>query len=180
MLWEKIHFALQAFSLFLAHPPHLLACSIFMAAKGLRVLVGNNEDDPPFAEFMSPKLTFHAALGGEEFGTMVHSFEDGYPEGGMNTSGLFFDITQVPESPVPAHYPPGTPDLDCPPGALLDRILTTCSTVKEALSAMKSSRLAGIEAAQVFFADAQGDAAVVSLDKEGLVTVTPKRGDFLL
>jgi hypothetical protein len=155
------------------------ACSIFMAADGKNVLVGNNEDDPPSGPFLNPKITFQVAGAERKYGNMIFSFDDGYPEGGMNTAGLFFDITQLP--PVPdAQYDAAIKDFPGLPGALLAHIMDGCGSVKEALDLVAGYRLPGIEAAQIFFADKRGDAAVVGVGKDGKIAVTRKTGQFLL
>ena len=155
------------------------ACTIFAGSDGKNVLVGNNEDDPSKPGFLNAKIAFNPAQGERKYGNMVYSFDDGYPEGGVNTAGLFFDITQLPEVPA-ATYPPGTPDFAGPPGSMLVHILDTCATVDEAVKIMRAYRLPGIEAAQVFFADKTGAASVIGVAKNGTIIETTSTAKFLL
>jgi hypothetical protein len=155
------------------------ACSIFAMSDGQNVLAGNNEDDGYVGPFRNAKVTFVPAGGEHLVGSMYYSFDDGYPQGGMNTAGLFYDINALAPS-CPAKYPDGTPDFPGGPGAILLRMLDSVSTVRDALKLLHSYKLAGIEAGQIFVADRTGDAAVVGVGRDGTVVETRKKGDFLI
>lgn len=162
------------------------ACSIFAVSNGQNVFAANNEDDPPVdknhpfvKDYLGAKVTFSPAGGQRHYGSMHYSFDDNYPQGGLNTAGLFYDINALPKMD-PAKYPPSLIDHPGLPGAILIRMLETTGTVTEALALLHSYKLPGIEIGQVFIADRNGDAAVVGIGREGTVTETRKNGNFLL
>ena len=73
-----------------------IACSIFMANEKNQTYVGNNED---YIDVNSD-LHFVNRKSKDSNGYLYFSFSDGFPQGGMNTKGLFFDITATPFSEV--------------------------------------------------------------------------------
>jgi hypothetical protein len=72
-------------------PDALRACTVFTAEKNGMVLAGNNEDWP------NPNSTIHfyPAQGGY-YAFWVFRDTMGFPQGGMNERGLFYDITATP------------------------------------------------------------------------------------
>ena len=71
-------------------------CTIFYAADDNVALGGNNED------FWNP-FTYMWFVPGESgtYGRVYFGFEDGYPQGGVNEAGLFFDGAALPYRPLP-------------------------------------------------------------------------------
>ena len=168
---------LVSISLFLFFGVPAFACSIFMGADGKNVLVGNNEDDPLEPEFQNSKISFHVPQPGRKFGSLHLSFPDNFPQGGMNTAGLFFDVTSI------AYRPVNFPGLEEFPGgsaALLKEILGNAATVDEAVKLVLSHSVPEMAAAQLFFADRNGDGALIGVGKDGRLLVTKKQGNFLL
>ena len=151
------------------------ACTIFIVSDSKAVLVGNNEDTP----LTDAKITFTPASAGKKYGKMVFSFDsfrNGFPQGGMNTEGLFFDIAVSPAMEVV--FPPEL--VRCDSHRVIEKILEECSTVKEAIEVISNHTLEGIQGVQVFFADKTGDAAVVGVGKEKRIHVTWKKENFLV
>ena len=70
------------------------ACTIFMASKEGKTLVGNNEDwvDPASHVWFIP-----ASEG--RYGRVYFGFGTELPQGGMNEQGLFMDFAAVPYRP---------------------------------------------------------------------------------
>ncbi len=67
-------------------PTAALACTIFTAADEDTVLAGNNED----WKSENTRIWFTPAKDGK-YGGVFFGFRNGYPQGGMNEKGLFYD-----------------------------------------------------------------------------------------
>ncbi len=127
------------------------ACTIFTLVKKGIVLVGNNED------WTNPntRMWFVSATP-KTLGIVYFGFDDLFPQGGMNEKGLFFDANAL----APVQMPPsGRPSFQ---GNLIDHIMRTSGTVREALDVLAQyDTRPWLARAQFHFADRTGDAAVV-------------------
>ena len=135
----------------------LYACTGFCISKGDTVLVGNNEDhnNPDSKVFYIP-----AEKG--KYGRVYFGFDNsqGGPQGGMNEKGLVFDAFATEPNKVKN-------SLDKPivPGEqLLEKIMSECTTVDEVLEILGKYNLAFMEKFMAFFADANGDSAIIEGD----------------
>ena len=79
------------------------------------------------------------------------------PEGGMNDKGLFFDAAALPE-PISIRKVTGRRDFN---GYAVEPVLKRFTTVAQALAYLSNFNLTWQEKAQIFLADASGDAAIV-------------------
>jgi choloylglycine hydrolase len=104
--------------------PHLYACTIFCAANGDTVLVGNNEDGS--ASF--PSKMWFVPAGKFGYGRVCFGWYS-QAQGGMNDRGLFFDWAALPgqEIPLPQKLSGKLP----PDGCVCERVLATCATVDD-------------------------------------------------
>jgi hypothetical protein len=140
---------------------YLYACSGFCISKGDTVLVGNNEDmtDPHTKVFYVP-----AEKG--KYGGVYFGFD--LPEGGMNEKGLVYDGFSAPPKRVKN-------SLDKPvfDGYLIKKVMEECATVNEVLEIFGKYNLAFMERYMLFFADANGDSAIIEGD-----TVLRKKGKY--
>jgi tetratricopeptide (TPR) repeat protein len=127
------------------------ACTIFVTEGQGHVLVGNNEDDSP-GQHSYFWFRPHRSIGYVLWG---HNAER--PEGGMNDKGLFFDAAALP-TPIPIHKVGGRHDLT---RYAVEPVLKRCATVAQALEYLSRFNLVWQEKAQIFLADASGDAAIV-------------------
>lgn len=136
-------------ALLMAVEPWSLACTVFLAASGDVVLAGNNEDWTDHAT----KVWFHPA-GEHAYGRVYFGFGNGFPQGGMNDQGLFFDglALQTNLEPLPERKPYA--------GNLLDKVMCECASVKEALELFEQYDL-GFGNAQIMIGDASGDSAII-------------------
>jgi tetratricopeptide (TPR) repeat protein len=128
-----------------------LSCTIFVTEGQGHVLVGNNEDDTPGQRsyfWFRPRRSIGYVLWGHDARR---------PEGGMNEKGLFFDAAALPE-PITIHKIAGRRDLK---GYAVEPVLKRCTTVAQALAYLSRFNLVWQEKAQIFLADASGDAAIV-------------------
>jgi penicillin V acylase-like amidase (Ntn superfamily) len=125
------------------------ACTGFCAkSKGL-VLAGNNED------WGNPRtrIWFVPAEKGAH-GRMFVGFDNGFPQGGMNEQGLFFDGFATPRLEVAP-----TPDREVYFGNVAAKALAECATVDEVVRLF--DRHTRPDRAVFLFADRNGDAVAI-------------------
>src|SRR5262245_64385994 len=77
---------LTVLALLVVLQPIASPCTTFLASRGGVVLAGNNEDWTD----KHTKIWFHPAAE-HSFGRVYFGFGNGFPQGGMNDHGLFFD-----------------------------------------------------------------------------------------
>ncbi|MDH6253347.1 hypothetical protein M2347_003074 [Chryseobacterium sp. H1D6B] len=146
---------------FMFYPASMFkACTIFMANDGKNVWIGNNEDESSDMKYRF----WYFPRENKAFGYMLWSEKhDGYdalmwqyPQGGLNEFGLFMDYTAIDEIPVTIDPLKKTREQE-----VVNDILKTCKTVKEALAFIKQFNLVKLSGAQLFIGDATGDYAAV-------------------
>jgi hypothetical protein len=125
-------------------------CTVFLAARGQVVLAGNNEDYTD----KHTKVWFHPAAD-DTFGRVYFGFGNGFPQGGMNDQGLFFDGLALETKTEAAD---GREVFD---GNLIDRAMRECATVKEAVALFERYDFPVLANAQLFIGDASGDSAII-------------------
>ena len=150
-----------------------VACSIFSVSIGDRVLFGNNVDDG------NPN-TFYEVVPAEDegdLGFITLGFND--PQGGLNEAGLAFDTNAVPASPLTPN--PGLPRHPAGTVGIAVEMLRRAATVDEALAIARSYDWGEELRNQWLFADATGDAVVISAGSDGELAFTRKApGDGFL
>ncbi len=144
------------------------ACTVFLVARGGAVLAGSNEDwvAPDSKIWFVPgvKKGRRTTLGRVYFG-----FGDGWPQGGVNEKGLFFDGLALDGEQDEAD-----PEKQRASDNVVDLVMASCATVAEALEMLDTADL-GFGNAQLLFGDATGDAALVERR-----ATHRKDGDFLV
>ena len=138
------------------------ACTIFMANDGQNVWIGNNEDEI----FSTKYRMWYYPAKKENFGYMIwtelkigklfYGLMHRYPQGGLNEHGLFMDYTAIDE--VVITKDPNKKDRK---KELVNDILKSCKTVREALNYINKYNLIKLKGAQLYIADANGDYATV-------------------
>ena len=125
------------------------ACTGICAKSKNLVLVGNNED------WSNPRtrVWFVPAEKGA-YGRMFVGFDNGFPQGGMNDQGLFFDGFATPHLEVAP-----TPDRELYFGNPATKALAECATVDEVVRLF--DKYARPNRAVLFFADRHGDAVAI-------------------
>ncbi|MBI4879227.1 MAG: DUF3471 domain-containing protein [Planctomycetes bacterium] len=137
------------------------ACSAFLVQRDGLVLAGNNEDywDPDTKVWFVPG-------DGKTYGRVCFGFGNGFPQGGLNERGLFFDGFAT--APLEAS---GSNDKPPYPGNLIDVALAECATVAEVIALLERYNLGFLDSAMLMFGDQSGDAVIVERDsfvrKEG-------------
>lgn len=76
-----------------------------------------------------------------------------FAQGGVNSSGLFFDAAVTPDQKMPKGY-------RLPDGNIGDRILAKCRTVEEALTYLEKEKFA-VHQSHLMFGDATGRAVII-------------------
>ncbi len=163
------------------------SCTIISASIGDKVLFGNNED------YNNPNTCYWTEPGdSESYGCLYLGFENDQLQGGINEKGLCFDANGLPGTALNQHS-----ELPCPPMAPPPyekytlwapvTILREAATVEEAIVIASKyqrrnwDRKSGIMSYQVHFADAQGDAVIISAGTDGELAFTRKKsGDRYL
>jgi hypothetical protein len=135
---------------------HVSACTVFSAAGNGIILTGNNEDwyDP------TSKICFNPREEGK-YGRFVFRDLYGFPQGGMNECGLFYDIAAAPDLAI-------TSSLDKIPISgrdILTKCLEECSTVREVLRLFDRYNLTFMEKWQILFADSTGASVIIEGDQ---------------
>jgi len=148
------------------------SCTIFTMSMGDTVLFGNSEDYRlwgVYAWFM-PSQDIYTPQGTQTtYGAVFFGFDendneaDGWPQGGMNDQGLCLDANGLSHYSLNIHL-----ERDAPYAHYFAEILWECSTIDEVIDWYLTHRIGYEMNYQVHFADASGDALVVSagLDDE--------------
>ena len=152
------------------------SCTIFTAAIGDTVLFGNNEDYPLHGTFLWLMPAQYVQLPSETIpihGAIFFGFDandhpvDGYPQGGMNDQGLCCDGNGLPDAPLNPH-----PERETPYAYPFYQILWECGTVNDTIAWFESHYVGTSLPGQFHFADASGDAVVVSAGSDGELAYT--------
>ena len=139
------------------------SCTIFTIKTENTVYFGNNEDyiyDNTFISFIpgNGSTYGHVNLG---FHNNNGFIGDNSAQGGLNTEGLAFDANALPPLPLNSHKNEKIP---IPSGEPLENILMYCKNVPEVVNWFLEHDFNIPEIpAQVHFADASGNATVVSV-----------------
>ena len=156
------------------------SCTIFSASVGDKVLFGNNED------YYKPKTYLWTDPASEgNYGCIYLGFEDYSHQGGINEKGLCFDSNALPKTKLNLHSELMPPPFYNPPYEnfmiwIPVLILRKAATIDEAIEIANryqrknwhpDSEEVGY---QLNFADANGDAVVISVDENGELAFTRK------
>ncbi len=139
----------------------LRACTIFVLTDGQRTVFCNNEDwsNPATRLWFVPADQDH-------LGCAYVGFDDGWPQGGVNTAGVAFDwVAGFMEEWSPD---PSMPTVPCP----CRRMLETCSTVEEAIAFFRRYRDNGFAHARILVADRTGASVIIGAS-HGKLQVEP-------
>lgn len=161
------------------------SCTIFTVTIGNTVYFGNNEDYRlwgvfawyvPAQDILTPSGTrrIHGAV---FFGFDNNSDPaDGYPQGGMNDQGLCLDGNALSSYTLNPH-----PERDPLHAATLAQVLWECSTIDDVVTWFQTHNIGTNMPYQLHFADATGDAMVVSAGPDHELAFTRiGTADFLI
>lgn len=159
------------------------SCTIFSASLGNTVLFGNNEDF-----YKKDTYLWTDPADDNKFGCIYLGFEDFSHQGGINEKGLCFDANALPDSKINLH-----PELESPPFYeapyqdyliwLPVLILRKAANVEEAIQIAEKYQRSnwypdeGMISYQLNFADAFGNAVVMSVATNGELAFSRKEKD---
>ena len=136
-------------------PVNLHACTVIYAFKDGIIFGGNNEDweDPITKMWIYPDKT-------GKHGWIKFGFGGGYPQGGMNDQGLFWDATAGPYLEMPLSEANKT----LYPGSLMQKVTEECSNIAEACDIFKDYYCEDQYKAQYLVGDSFGHSMIVEGD----------------
>ncbi|MHA1966163.1 MAG: hypothetical protein ACW964_00050 [Candidatus Hodarchaeales archaeon] len=139
-----------------------IACTIVSISKGDKVFFGNNED------WTNPNTYIWFELPKEgKFGGVYVGFDDYFSQGGMNENGLCFDANALPKMTLNNH-----PERLRPLKWVVKLIMEEESNISQVIQAAQEYNWGTSMAYQVHFADASGDAVVISPGTDGELNFT--------
>lgn len=137
------------------------SCTIFYIEKDGIILAGNNEDWSNPASMMF----FYPASNGEH-GWVKFGWGSGFPQGGINDGGLFWDGTSGPYLEMPVSEADKT-KLQIP---IMQKIIEECGNIEEAKNVFNKFYCEDQYKAQYLIGDSNGNSIIVEgdniLDKE--------------
>ena len=165
--------ALLAFSGQKTLPPQPSGCSVFTVSKGDQVFFGGNDD------YITTDNYFWVDPGPAQYYGAIWIGEVGNVQQGVNEKGLAYDANGLPRVDVNPHLERQFVADNYTAYPLL--ILRECATVKEVIHWVNSHQWHSYMHDQMHFADATGDAVIISADPDGEVAFTRKpEGDSFL
>lgn len=147
----------------------LFGCTIVMAVKDGKVLVGNNED----RSFYKTTIRFFPATE-KHFGRIIFGYTDSPFQGGMNDQGLFIDGNAL--SPTGWKPEEGKPDFR---GIVIFSILATCASVADVQAFFQKYNVRALSRARFPVADRNGDSMVVEYG-QGKVQLVEREEYYLI
>lgn len=140
------------------------ACTIFTVSEDGVVFFGNNED------YVNPNTYYWVEPSqGGYYGGVYFGFDNFWPQGGINETGLAFDINSLPATPMIDHF-----ELPYPDTYDGYTILRNCATVDEAIAHVQQFNWGPAMWGQIHVADANGDAVVIGPGPDGELVFTRK------
>jgi hypothetical protein len=148
-------------------------CTVFTVSKGDRVFFGGNDD------YINPDSYYWVDPGGAQgYGAIWTGTPDNVQQG-VNEKGLAYDANGLPRVDVNPH-----PEREPVSGGYSSypiQILRQCATVEEVIAWVNRHQWHSYMHDQLQFADATGDAVIISAGADGEVVFTSKpRGDGFL
>ena len=153
--------------------PPVSGCSVFTLAKGTQVYFGGNDD------YVEPDSYYWVDDGGEDgYGTIWLGRPDNVQQG-VNEAGLAYDANGLPRYDTNPHSEraPVSGGYTSYPV----QIMRECATVEEVINWVETHRWHSFMHDQMQFADAGGDAVIISAGTDGEIVLTRKNpGDGFL
>ena len=160
------------------------SCTIFTVNISDTIYFGNNEDYRLHGTYMwlvpsqeiTPLFEPITTYGFVAFGFRYNNDPaDGYAQGGMNDQGLCVDGNGLPAVSMNPH-----PEREFPYTNILEQTLFECANVSEVIHWYQTHYLGNVWSCQIHYADASGDAVVVSVGLDGEFAFTRKNSSHYL
>lgn len=143
----------------------LTASTTIVGVKGSKVFAANNED-----HFLPEAFLWFTPSSQKELGAVFFGFEEGNPRGGLNEKGLFCNLSRCPRNQVV-----NNPAKETLFGNIVEKILTTCSSIPEVQAFYERYNLFNLHEAQLMVADNKGRTIILEGD-----LVVNRAGDFMV
>jgi len=143
------------------------SCTVFAVSKDDAVFLGSNED----YEVHDSYWWTEPGVDGN-YGIVYVGLDDLRPRGGINEAGLCYDATGLPDALLNRHFDKRRLKVHFPVVALRN-----CATVEETIALAQTYDWGRHMRYQVVFADATGDAVIVSPGIDGELAFTRKGED---
>ncbi len=133
----------------------LFSCTIFYVSLDNKTFAGNNEDwKDPYSKmwFYPPDLNKH--------GWIKFGWGSGFPQGGMNDQGLFWDASSGAHLAMPL----SEANKEEYPGVLMQKVIEECSNINEALAVFSEYYCQDQYKAQYLIGDSTGNSIIVEGD----------------
>ena len=141
--------------LFISLSIKALSCTVFYIKNDTLILAGNNEDwKDPFS-----KMWLYPSANGK-YGWIKFGWGSGFPQGGMNDRGLFWDATSGPYLGMP--YSEENKQLY--PGPLMQKIIEECECVEDAIALLSMYYCEDQYKAQYLIGDSRFNSIIVEGD----------------
>jgi hypothetical protein len=152
---------------------HVSGCTVFTVSKGDQVFFGGNDD------YINPDSYYWVDPGSaQDYGAIWIGTPDNVQQG-INEKGLAYDANGLPRVDTNPH--PERVPVTGGYGSYPIHILHQCATVEEVIGWVKAHQWHSYMHDQMQFADATGDAVIISAGKDGELAFTRKpRGDSFL
>jgi hypothetical protein len=142
----------------------LYSCTIFYVVKDNKILAGNNEDwEDPYS-----KMWFYPSENNKH-GWIKFGWGSGFPQGGMNDQGLFWDGTAGPYLAMPF----SEAYKEKYPGPLMKKVIEECANIEEALEVFAEYYCEDQYKAQYIVGDSTGNSIIVEGDN-----IIPIQGNY--
>ena len=131
------------------------SCTIFYFSSNSIILAGNNEDwkDP------NSKMWFYPSEG-NKYGWIKFGWGSGFPQGGMNDQGLFWDGTAGPYLEMP--YSESNKEKYS--GPLMEKVIVECADISEAIEVFSNYYCEDQYKAQYLVGDSKHNSMIVEGD----------------
>ena len=133
----------------------LYACTIFYVVKDNKIFAGNNED----WENPSSKMWFYPAENNKH-GWIKFGWGSGFPQGGMNDQGIFWDASSGAYLAMPI----SEATKEKYTGALMQKVIEECANIEEVLEIFANYYCEDQYRAQYLVGDSLGNSIIVEGD----------------
>ena len=134
---------------------HVYSCTIFYVVKGNKVFAGSNEDwKDPYSKmwFYPPENNKH--------GWIKFGWGSGFPQGGMNDQGVFWDASAGPYLAMPL----SEANKEVYSGVLMQKVIEECANIEEVLGIFSEYYCGDQYRAQYLVGDSSGNSIIVEGD----------------
>ena len=151
----KIKVILFLLLIFLFTGIKVYSCTIFYVVKDNKIFAGNNEDweDP------NSKMWFYPAENNKH-GWIKFGWGSGFPQGGMNDQGLFWDASSGAYLAMPI----SEANKEKYAGALMQKVIEECANINQALDVFANYYCEDQYKAQYLVGDSLGNSIIVEGD----------------